>query len=185
MNELKKTRVHRYSKGREQFNKLYEEAFPRIERLPVKLMMSYIDRPGIELWNFYLEEEYAGFAYMLLSDKYAYLLYFAIPEALRGQGLGSSVVKSLRELYRGRDMVLDIEPPDSTAPNSEQRKGRLRFYQNLGFSPAGFEMTDETGDYSILTTDPESFDKEAFGAMFDIIPPVFYGTKIVPAKERA
>ncbi len=177
-------KVGRYSKDRTRLYNLYTQAFPPIERLPIRTMMSYVGKPGVEVWNFYKGDVYAGFAYMLLSGRYTYLLFCATPEELRGQGLGAAIIRKLTEHYQGRTMVLDIEVPDASAANAEQRMRRLHFYERLSFALSSYEMTDETGDYAILTANAESLDVDAFREMFRILPPIFEGTVIVPAKPQ-
>lgn len=177
-------KINRYTKDRTLFYRLFVEAFPPIERLPIRTMMSYVKKKDVDLWNFYLEDEFVGFAYMLLSEKYAYLLFFATEESVRGKGIGSEIVKKLIDYYRDKSMVLDIEPVDPKSDNAEQRLKRLSFYEKLGFEVTDYEMTDYTGDYSILATDKEEFDIGKFHEMFEILPPIFDGTEIVKKKLR-
>ena len=179
MKQLTMKRIRRYSAARIPAGELFKEAFPPREKIAWRIMLAYLNKPGVELWAFYEGDVFAGFAYMLLSQRYVYLLYCAVPEGLRGQGLGALMVRRLLEHYSGRSMVLDIEPVDPSAENAAQRLARFRFYERLGFQDTFWEMTDSTGDYRILTSDAADFDIEDFRAMFSLLPPLFVGIDIV------
>lgn len=183
MKELIMKKAGRYSASRRDICSLYTEAFPPIERIPFRTMLRYLNKPGTEMWAFYEQGRFAGFAYMLLSDRYAYLLFTATPESMRGQGVGSAIVTMLMEHYSRLSMVLDIEPVDPSSENAEQRFRRYTFYERLGFQDTHWEMVDETGHFRILATDAQGFDMEAFRTMFAILPPIFVGTEIIQIEQ--
>ena len=66
-----------------------------------------------------------------------YVFFLAIDPAWRSHGYGAAVLDELRKRYAGRQLVLDIEPLDSAAPNYEQRLRRKNFYLRNGFRESG------------------------------------------------
>ena len=176
---LTKNKISLLSFHNRQIKSLYESAFPKIERLPYSMLMRYSLKKEIDMWGYYSGGRFIGFAYMLVLNDYAYILYCATKKELRSKGYGTAIVKDLMKTYEDKIMVLDIEPDDPGADNADQRERRKNFYLKLGFSDTFWEMTDETGDYRIYTTDKESFDVEEFHKFFDLFPESFDGTKIV------
>ena len=157
--------------------KLYEEAFPPIERIDYSLLGDCIKNGKAELFAYRDGEEYVGFAFVMFPADYAYLLFCATRKDLRSRGYGSQVLKKLRRRYPTRAMVLDIEPLSDEADNSTERYRRYMFYKNNGFSDTGYEMRDFTGVYRILS-DREGFDLAGFIESYAILPEIFEGTEI-------
>ena len=52
----------------------------------------------------------------------------------RGQGVGSQILKKMRELYAGKSVFLEIEIVREDAENYEERKRRKQFYLSNGMS---------------------------------------------------
>jgi ribosomal protein S18 acetylase RimI-like enzyme len=61
------------------------------------------------------------------------VLYLAVDGSLRGKGYGSRVLSQIKAEKPGQRTVLNIEPLDEKAPNAEQRRKRLAFYERNGF----------------------------------------------------
>ncbi len=177
--DLKKNKIHLLSFQNRKIRELYEDAFPKIERLPYPMLMRYSLKKEIDMWGYYDGVRFIGFAYVMVLGDYAYLLYFATKKELRSKGYGTAIVKDLLKTYSDKSMVLDIEPVSDDADNNPQRIRRRDFYLKLGFSDTFYEMTDETGDYRIYTTVPGNFDIHEFRKFFDLFPESFDGTKIV------
>ncbi len=176
---LRKNKIQLLSFQNRKIKELYESAFPKIERLPYSMLMRYSLKKEIDMWGYYDGARFVGFAYMMILGDYAYLLYFATKKELRSRGYGTAIVQDLMKTYQDKNMVLDIEPVDPYADNNEQRERRRDFYLRLGFHDTFYEMTDETGDYRIYTTDPAGFDIEDFHKFFYLFPESFEGTEIV------
>ena len=168
---------------------LYERSFPKIERIPFSYLLNCLKTGKAELFAYSdssrnsgnsdksYNGEFVGFAFVLLPGNYTYLLFCATETRLRSHGYGSAILRKLRRRYKGRTMVVDIEPLSDDAPNSEQRRRRYMFYRSNGFRDTGLEMRDESGDYRILT-DGDGFDLNAFLESYDILPEIFIGTEI-------
>ena len=184
---LTKKEIQLFSFHNRQIRKLYESAFPRIERMPYPMLMRYSLKKEIEMWGYYDNGRFIGFAYMMVLGGYAYVLYCATKQELRSRGYGTAIIKDRMKHYEGNNMVLDIEPDDPDADNAEQRQRRKEFYLKLGFADTFYEMTDDTGDYRIYTSDIENFRIEEFRRFFGLFPECFDGTEIIdkhPAQQK-
>ena len=176
---LSKKKIQLFSRHNKEIKRLYVSAFPKIERCPYSMLMRYSLKKEMDMWGYYEGKKFIGFSYMMILGDYAYLLYFATSEELRNKGYGTAIIKDLLETYMDKNMVLDIEPDDPEAANAEQRERRKNFYLRMGYFDTYYEMTDETGDYRIYSTKPESFDIDEFHKFFDLFPEEFDGTQIV------
>ena len=179
---LRKNKIRLLSFQNRRIRELYESAFPKIERMPYSMLMRYSLKKEIDMWGYYDGAKFVGFAYVMILGDYVYLLYFATKKELRSRGYGSAIVTDLMKTYSGKNMVLDIEPVIADAENAQQRMRRRDFYLKLGFHDTLYEMTDETGDYRIYTTDPEHFDISEFHRFFGLFPECFDGTEILNKK---
>jgi len=180
--KLTKKKIHFLSRHNREIKRLYISAFPKIERISYFMLMKYSLKKEIDMWGYYDQGKFIGFAYMMVLDEYAYLLYFATRAELRSKGYGTAIVKDLLSTYDDKDLVLDIEPDDPNASNAKQRERRKNFYLRLGFHDTYYEMTDETGDYRIYSTKPEHFTIEGFREYFELFPEEFDGTQTVYKK---
>jgi len=176
---LTKKKIALLSIHNREIKRLYESAFPKIERCPYSMLMRYSLKREIDMWGYYDNGTFVGFSYMMVLKDYAYLLYFATRKELRNKGYGTAIMKDLLKTYEDKNMVLDIEPDDPEADNSAQRERRKAFYMRLGYKDTHYEMTDDTGDYRIYATKPELFTVEGFKEYFDLFPEEFDGTEIL------
>lgn len=111
------------------FNKtleLYLKAFPKDERVPNQLFIDSIDKT-CELIQFYDQDNYVGFAYVVLYEDLAYLNFFAMDESSRNKGYGSKALHILQELYP-TTLMLAIEEVNQKYEDYEMRKRRQEFY---------------------------------------------------------
>lgn len=110
---------------------LYEEAFPECERKPFEVMISAIGR-GLDMCAIEEGGSFVGLAIVLVHGGVALLDYFAVSPHRRGGGIGASALQALREKYRGRALLIEIEDPDDECDNPEIRRRRLAFYKRCG-----------------------------------------------------
>lgn len=110
---------------------LYEEAFPECERKPFDVMVSAIGR-GLDMCAIEDGGDFVGLAIVLTHGDVALLDYFAVTPHRRGGGIGACALDLLREKYRGRALLIEIEDPDDVCDNPEIRRRRLAFYERCG-----------------------------------------------------
>ena len=129
--------------------RLYESAFPANERRPFEVLLSGFDGQG-ELLALYHEGCFAGFISLLTCADITHILYFAIEEPLRNQGLGSAALETLKALKPGQRLIADLEALLPDAPNHAQRVRRRAFYQRAGFSPSGVSYRWQGETYELM-----------------------------------
>ena len=131
---------------------LYHTAFPKEERLPWWVLRLNAHRSGINLTAFMDGNTFCGFTASVTEGNMHFLLFFAIPDDLRGRGCGSAILSRLRQEYEV--ITLNVELLDETAPNYPQRLRRFRFYRKNGFFDTGYHVWEVGGKFRVLGTEP-------------------------------
>lgn len=140
----------------EEIEKLYLEAFPKIERKPFHLMLKKRDEGVMELLAIEGDDgEFKGLAITVLCQDMVLLDYFAIAASERGNGLGSEALALLKEYYADRRFILEIERTDVEAGNIGQRLKRKAFYLRNGMKPMPFLVNIFGTEMEVLTHDCE------------------------------
>lgn len=113
---------------------LYENAFPSCEKKPFWLIRLKNKQGKADVW--YLENEgtFVGLAITMNAKELVLLDYFAIDETVRGQGFGSTGLKSLQTYYSGRKFFLEVESTFEPCENATQREKRKAFYLKNGMT---------------------------------------------------
>ncbi len=148
--EVRKVRY--FSKAYRDVGKLYRQAFPLHERMPVWLLEATTYEETTELLAFYDDEKFLGLAHLTQEENTAFVIFLAVNPELRGQGNGSRILDFLKDTYAGQELCLCIEPLDESAKNYAQRASRLRFYERNGFHFSGYQVFDPSGQYELLST---------------------------------
>lgn len=140
-----------FSFGREDkkwLKKLFLSAFPRVERPPFWVFVR-MRPPKAALWLIRADRQKAGFFSVLPGRGLAYVYLFAVDDALRGRGIGSSALRQLCSLYEGK-LFLAIEPLMPEAPNYFVRVRRKAFYERNGFTYLHQWIRESGETYSLL-----------------------------------
>ena len=142
--------LHSNPRLRRQARALYLEAFPKEERLPWWMLCLNARRRGIDLTAFVEEGRMVGFTASVTTEAMHFLLFFAIPAELRGQGWGSAILAQLQQQHDA--VTLNVELLDPKAENFPQRQRRFRFYQRNGFYDTGYHVWEVGGKFRVLAT---------------------------------
>ncbi len=110
--------------------KLYTDSFPAEERRPWKSVVNPESPYGPQLHAIITDGRIAGFLTLWRFERFAYIEHLAIDPAFRSKGSGSSAVRLICELCGMTPVVVEIEPPVESAPDTMRR---LAFYRRLGF----------------------------------------------------
>ena len=148
-----------------QVMELYEEAFPPRERMPFDLMLEVSQLDNADLCSVYDDDEFVAFYLLIRNENLRYVSFLAVTPRKRGQGYGTKVLEFIKENYADYDLILDEEPVDPNAENSDQREARERFYTRNGFVSTGYVITAYGQDYEILNTGGD-FDIEDYINIF-------------------
>ncbi len=110
----------------QQFIALYESAFPANERRPTAQELA-LDDPRFEMRIIRHEGNFAGFITLWHFADFVYVEHFATLPELRGHGLGSRTLQTLRH-ESTKPVVLEVELPEN-----DIALRRMAFYKRAGF----------------------------------------------------
>ena len=140
------------------------EAFPDNERVEIDDLFNFGSDGTMDILGIYPDEEIAGFFVILTAERIVYIAYFAVSAEKRSRGMGSAALAALRELYRGRQVVVDFESVLEPDTDTAQRERRRAFYLRNGFYATGWYMFYMDAEFEITSSEAE-FDKGAFEQM--------------------
>lgn len=131
---------------------LYFSAFPGNEQKPFSLILKKSEEGFVDIIKIETEsEEFIGEAIMIICGDVALLDYFAISPGFRGKGLGSEALKKLRDKYRDKKFILEIESTKISSSNIEQRLKRKKFYLSNGMVSMDYNVDLIGVEMEILT----------------------------------
>lgn len=139
-------------KGYSTVKQLYMRAFPKYERETWPWMMLKSHFREADFMAFYDRQRFVGFAYVIHSHGFHYILFLAVNDQLRSQGYGSRIIAELRKLYRKDSLILDVEQPNPQAQNNHQRLRRIAFYRRNGFYLTSKRIEENQMTYQVLAT---------------------------------
>jgi GNAT superfamily N-acetyltransferase len=172
---MKQIDIHQNSDLRRHAKALYLEAFPKEERLPWWLLLLNSRRQDIDLTAFVEDGRMVGFTASVTTEEMHFLLFFAIPANLRGQGWGSAILAQLQQQHKA--VTLNVELLDPKAENFSQRQRRFRFYQRNGFYDTGYHVWEIGGKFRVLATQPE-LDVASYRQIFRKLSLGFWNVKL-------
>lgn len=110
--------------------KLYEQSFPVEERRPWPLIAKPSKKDSPKLFAILADGHIAGMLTLWTFEHFAYIEHLAINPDLRGKGVGSVAIRELIEKIGMKPIVVEIEPPTESKPDTVRRHD---FYSRLGF----------------------------------------------------
>lgn len=162
-------------KSLENIRILYEASFPESEKKPFSFMLQKREEGFFDFLA--IENDRGGFcglAIMLLSGEFALLDYLAIAPESRGSGIGSSILKELRERYREERIVVEIESTvgagADAAANVPERLRRKAFYLRNAMVPMNFRVELMGVEMELLTFGRNLTFEEYFGIYDRVLP---------------
>lgn len=173
---LVKEKVTRATKGK--VKELYKTAFPKEERLPWWIMKLFCKRKNADVAVYMDGDKFCGFTHIYETEKMAFVLYLAVNGEERGKGYGSQILDILKSAYVDKAIVLNIEPIDENAPNAEQRKSRLRFYNRNGFFDTGYLVEDVGGMFTAMSN-VKDFSPKEYQRLFKALSFNFWKAKVI------
>ena len=115
--------------------RLYQAAFPATEKKPFSMIRAMYNKGKSDVWYCVENGKFAGLVITINGPEQILLDYLAVAKNRRGQGIGSQMLKKMREQYNGKGVFLEIEIVDKAAENFEERKRRKQFYLKNGMTP--------------------------------------------------
>ncbi|MBR4839636.1 MAG: GNAT family N-acetyltransferase [Paludibacteraceae bacterium] len=133
-----------------ELKQLYETAFPVEEQIPWNDLMRLVETMPLDFTAYYDGASLLGFTIVYPRKTFNWFWYFAVPDALRGKGIGQQILSRLIDKYKASTNILDMESPDQVCENAEQRRRRHAFYLRNGFRDTGVGRSFDGIDYTIL-----------------------------------
>lgn len=130
--------------------KLYNEAFPKDEKIPIWLLKLLARKNKASLYGIYDSKKFIGLIYNIYYKDIVFVFYLAINKETRGQGYGSKVLEMIKQTYTMHRIILCIEHMDKNSDNYEQRKKRKEFYVKNGFKDANYSVNERGVVYDML-----------------------------------
>lgn len=137
-------------KKNKKVTKLYNEAFPKDERIPIWLLKILARKNKAKFYGIYDNEKFVGLVYNIFYKDIVFVFYLALDKATRGQGYGTKVLDSIKEKYKNYRIILCIEPVDENSDNYEQRVKRKNFYLKNGFKDSNYTIKERNIIYEML-----------------------------------
>jgi len=175
--------VRKNSRKAELADRLYQQAFPESERIPMSFLLRKAKKDFVDFLAFYDADEFIGFAYMISHNDITFVQYLAIDPSRRSKGYGGAVLSLISEKYRGNRLVLNIEETGVAAENAEQRAKRKRFYLNHGYRNAQYRMVHGSEGYEVLIKGDELIPYEllrVFKTYMGRLMYLFFKPKLIP-----
>ena len=124
--------------------KLYMEAFPIDERPPVFIFFRNALKENQNLYGYYENNEFIGFASLTLYKDIVYIFFLAVSPSKRNKGYGSKILTKIKEENKDKVLLLCYEEVSDKYKDNDKRIKRREFYLRNGFKDNGFK-TDEFG----------------------------------------
>lgn len=136
--------------GNNALKTLYETAFPPEEQIPWDDLMVLVEKIPLNFTAYYEGETLMGLFIVYPRKSFNWFWYFAVPEELRGKGVGQQILSSVIEKYKDSTNILDIESPEQECDNQAVRRRRHAFYLRNGFRDTGIGRSYGGVDYTII-----------------------------------
>ena len=137
--------------------RLYETAFPEEEQIPWDELMVLVERMPLDFTVYYEDDSLLGFTIVYPRKSFNWFWYFAVPEKLRGKGVGQKILSRLIDKYKEFTNILDMESPEQVCENQAVRRRRHAFYLRNGFRDTGVGRSFKDIDYTIMIIGEGSF----------------------------
>ena len=153
-----------------QLRRIYEtdmkESFPPAELKPLSAIERMWQAGKYRPWCLFDEEQLVGLGFLWLGEdpRWALLDYLCVSPGCRNAGLGSEIVRLLKEAEPGAVIFCEAEAPVH-APDPAMAERRLGFYLRNGMRMSGYD-TDIFGVHykTLYLADREVDDEELMEA---------------------
>lgn len=130
--------------------KLYKQAFPLNERAPFFIINKLAKTDQANCFAISDGDSFVGMAYCVLYKDIVYVFYLAIEKDLRGQGYGSRILATLRQMYADKRIILMAEESTDAYKDVEARLKRKQFYYANGLVELNYKVEEFGVVYDML-----------------------------------
>lgn len=111
---------------------LYQKAFPKSEKKPFSMIRKMHRLGKSDVWRFERDGKFAGLIITINGEEIILLDYLAVEETQRGTGIGSEILRRMKEHYADKSVFLEIESVYEECENKAERIRRKHFYEKCG-----------------------------------------------------
>lgn len=133
---------------------LYHSIFPEEEQIKWSWLMRKSRSKHVEFLAYYDDTEFIGFSYMIHQPELDFLFFLAVDPSHHSKGYGGQILDWLNTKHPDSPIVLEVEPLNDQAANSEQRQRRFAFYKKHGFRDSKKRIQEDGVEYALLTNRP-------------------------------
>ena len=163
------------------YNNYLRVDFHESEVKPLKQIEGLIEKDNYVCYGFFEGEDLLGYTYFVKTKSSNTLLldYFAVNKQYRSNGLGSKIIKSIKNKLHGKYSLLlgEVENPEFACDDNDKsmRERRIAFYLKNGFKVSNVKSSVLVDDYVIITLNlgKELNDREIYQEMSEIYRVVF------------
>ena len=116
---------------------LYQKAFPASEKKPFSMIVKMYRKGTSDVWRFTRDGKFAGLIITINGETHTLLDYLAVEGSRRGTGIGTEILRLMRQQYAGKCVFLEIESAYEDCDNRDQRIRRKHFYEKCGMTSMG------------------------------------------------
>lgn len=147
---MSKIQLYNVGKNYIKVKKLYKEAFPKNERIPI-FVLKFLSKKGkADFFEIYDDTKFVGIMYNVYYKDIVFVFYLAIDNQFRGQGYGSKVLDLIKERHSENRIILNIEQINEKFSNNKQRIKRKEFYEKNDFKSLNFFVKEGNEYYEML-----------------------------------
>lgn len=142
---------------------LFQQSFVPSELRPYQYMKDLFQQGLFCIYACYSKQELQGAMIVWELKHCVYLENFAVHEKMRGQGLGSDLMKQFCQMYVNDFLFLEVEEP-----YDDFSRRRIQFYERMGFILNPYDYIQPTfrqGDQPVILnmmTYPEMMDEQKY-----------------------
>ena len=149
---------------------LYNTAFPEDERPPFFWTYSvYMKTKESYIIGYYENNEFIGFLQYVIYQDVLYFAYLAIVENKRNRGYGRTILKSIREQYPDKTLLLCFEEVDPKYPDNDMRTRRMNLYKSLGYVDNGLKTQEGDVVYQSAYNGVRRVNYQEYQKIFDLV----------------
>lgn len=120
---------------------LYQNAFPETERKPFEMILELEKQGKSDVFSIDNENnQFLGLAITLYDDNVIILDYFAINPEYRGKGIGGKAIDILKNKFKDKKFLLEIETTDIISADIQNRIRRKNFYLRHGLKAMPYKV---------------------------------------------
>lgn len=124
---------------RREVKRIYQDSFPKEERMPFFLMCFMSRLPGTKFLAYYDNDVLRGFLYYAVIGRQIFVMFFAVDAPYRGRGYGSQILDDLKTRNPQKKIIVSIEPCLGENTDDARHK-RKAFYLRNGFFCTGYML---------------------------------------------